>query len=57
MHRREGENVRKRGWENAWRSEKGERRRIKHIHMREKGMEGGGGLRGENTSALDRRIV
>lgn len=41
MHRREGENVRKRGWENAWRSEKGERRRIKHIHMREKGMEGG----------------
>lgn len=56
MHRRKGETVRKRGWENAWRSEKGERRRTKHIHMREKGMEGGG-LRGENTSALNRRIV
>lgn len=56
MHRREGENVRKRGWENAWRSEKGERRRMKHIHEREWNGKGGG-LRGENTSALDRRIV
>lgn len=50
MHRREGETVRKRGWENAW-------RRMKHIHERERNGKGGGGLRGENTSALDRRIV
>lgn len=42
MHRREGENVRKKEWENAWRSEKGDRRRMEHIHAREKGMEGGG---------------
>lgn len=41
MHRREGVNVRERGGENAWRSEKGDRRRTKHIHVhaREKGIE------------------
>lgn len=60
VHRREGGNVRERGQENAWRSEKGERRMTKYIHMREKGIEmgqkWGGGLRRENTSALDRRV-
>lgn len=41
MHRREGETVRKRGWENAWTSEKGERRRTKHTHERERNRRGG----------------
>lgn len=31
MFRREGGNVRERGEENVWRSEKGERRMIKYI--------------------------
>lgn len=46
VHRREGGNVRERGGENAWMSEKGggeRRRRTKHIHMRERNRNGGGG--------------
>lgn len=60
VHRREGGNVRESGEENAWRSEKGGEEDDKvYTYERERnrnGVEMGRGLRGENTSALDRRV-
>lgn len=58
VHRIEGGNVRERGGENAWMSEKGgeEEEDKAYTYERERNRNGGGGVRGENTSALDRRV-
>lgn len=61
VHRQEGGYLRERGEENAWRSEKGgeEGDKVYSTHERERninGVEMGRGLRGENSSALDRRV-